>query len=42
VVVSSNDPRGYFTSKSLEEFDFDHARGLKRDTVAHLGSYPRF
>jgi len=22
--------------KSLEEFDFDHARGLKRDTVAHL------
>jgi DNA replication protein DnaC len=24
--------------KSLEEFDFDHARGLKRDTVAHLGT----
>jgi DNA replication protein DnaC len=23
--------------KSLEEFDFDHARGLKRDTIAHLG-----
>jgi DNA replication protein DnaC len=22
----------------LEEFDFDHARGLKRDTVAHLGT----
>jgi DNA replication protein DnaC len=22
--------------KSLEEFDFDHARGLKRDTIAHL------
>jgi DNA replication protein DnaC len=24
--------------KSLEEFDFDHARGLKRDQVAHLGT----
>ena len=24
--------------KSLEDFDFDHARGLKRDTVAHLGT----
>ncbi len=24
--------------KSLEEFDFDHARGLKRDLVAHLGT----
>jgi DNA replication protein DnaC len=24
--------------KSLEEFDFDHARGLKRDSVAHLGT----
>lgn len=24
--------------KALEEFDFDHARGLKRDTVAHLGT----
>jgi hypothetical protein len=22
--------------KSLEEFDFDHARGLKRETIAHL------
>jgi DNA replication protein DnaC len=22
--------------KSLEEFDFDHARGLKRDLIAHL------
>jgi DNA replication protein DnaC len=22
----------------LEEFDFDHARGLKRDAVAHLGT----
>jgi DNA replication protein DnaC len=24
--------------KSIEEFDFDHARGLKRDTIAHLGT----
>jgi DNA replication protein DnaC len=24
--------------KSLEEFDYDHARGLKRQTVAHLGT----
>jgi DNA replication protein DnaC len=24
--------------KSLEEFDFDHARNLKRDTIAHLGT----
>src|SRR5690349_6559338 len=24
--------------KSLEEFDFDHARGLKRDMIAHLGT----
>jgi DNA replication protein DnaC len=24
--------------KSLEEFDFDHARGLKHDQVAHLGT----
>ena len=23
--------------KSIEEFDFDHARGLKRDLIAHLG-----
>ncbi len=22
----------------MEEFDFDHARGLKRDTIAHLGT----
>jgi DNA replication protein DnaC len=22
----------------LEEFDFDHNRGLKRDTIAHLGT----
>ena len=24
--------------KSLEEFDFDHARGLKRQLIAHLGT----
>ena len=24
--------------KSLEEFDYDHARGLKRDQIAHLGT----
>jgi DNA replication protein DnaC len=24
--------------KGLEEFDFDHARGLRRDQVAHLGT----
>jgi DNA replication protein DnaC len=24
--------------KSVEEFDFNHARGLKRDTVAHLST----
>ena len=24
--------------KSLEDFDFDHARGLKRDVIAHLGT----
>jgi len=24
--------------KSLEDFDFDHARGLKRDLIAHLGT----
>lgn len=24
--------------KSLEEFDYDHARGLKRDVISHLGT----
>src|ERR1700757_759701 len=24
--------------KSLEEFDYDHARGLKQDVIAHLGT----
>jgi len=24
--------------KSLEEFDFDHARGFKRDMIVHLGT----
>ena len=28
----------FLARKSLEEFDFDHARGLKRDVVAHLGT----
>ena len=28
----------YPARKSLEEFDFDHARGLKRDVIAHLGT----
>ena len=27
--------------KSIEEFDFDHARGLKRDLVAHLANSTR-
>jgi hypothetical protein len=22
----------------LEDFDYDHARGLKRETIAHLGT----
>ena len=24
--------------KALEDFDYDHARGLKRETIAHLGT----
>src|SRR4029434_6155374 len=24
--------------KNIEEFDFDHARGLKRDLIAHLAT----
>ena len=24
--------------KSLEEFDFNHARGFNRDTITHLGT----
>ena len=24
--------------KSLEDFDFDHARGLRREVIAHLGT----
>jgi hypothetical protein len=27
--------------KSLEDFDYDHARGLKRETIAHLGTLNR-
>ena len=30
---------GFPARKSLEEFDFDHTRGLKRDTIAHLGTW---
>ena len=30
---------GFPARKSLEEFDFDHNRGLKRDTIAHLGTW---
>ena len=45
--VSARDSRGgegriraarFPSRKSLEEFDFDHARGLKRDIIAHLGT----
>jgi DNA replication protein DnaC len=28
----------FVARKSLEEFDFDHAGGLNRDTIAHLGT----
>jgi DNA replication protein DnaC len=28
----------FLARKGLEEFDFDHARGLKRDLIAHLGT----
>ncbi len=31
-------PRGSPPASRLEEFDFDHARGLKRDLIAHLGT----
>ncbi len=31
-------PPGSRPAKSLEEFDYDHARGLKRDLIAHLGT----
>jgi DNA replication protein DnaC len=31
-------PRGSRPRKSLEEFDFDHARGLKHEVIAHLGT----
>src|SRR6187200_777227 len=30
---------GFPARKSVEEFDFDHNRGLKRDTIAHLGTW---
>ena len=31
-------PPGSRPARALEEFDFDHARGLKRDVIAHLGT----
>ena len=31
-------PPGSPHARALEEFDFDHARGLKRDVIAHLGT----
>ena len=31
-------PAKFPARKSLEEFDFDHARGLKRKVIAHLGT----
>ncbi|WP_270886576.1 ATP-binding protein [Pedococcus sp. 5OH_020] len=31
-------PARFPARKSLEEFDFDDARGLKRDLIAHLGT----
>src|SRR2546421_6749818 len=31
-------PARFPARKSLEEFDFDHARGLKREVIAHLGT----
>jgi DNA replication protein DnaC len=31
-------PARFPARKSLEESGFDHARGLKRDTIAHLGT----
>ncbi len=30
-------PRSRPARKALEDFDFEHARGLKRDLIAHLG-----
>jgi DNA replication protein DnaC len=34
---TASGPRGS-RRKSIEEFDFDHARGLKRDLIAHLAT----
>jgi DNA replication protein DnaC len=45
--VSAREPHGgegriraarFPARQSLEEFDFEHARGLKRDTIAHRGT----
>ena len=38
VVRVGSAPPGSRPARSLEEFDYDHARGLKRDTIAHLGT----
>ena len=31
-------PPGSRPARSLEDFDYDHARGLKREVIAHLGT----
>jgi DNA replication protein DnaC len=38
--VAARDAHGarFPARKSIEEFDFDHARGLKRDLIAHLAT----
>ena len=35
---AGSEPRDSPPASRLEEFDFDHARGLKRDLIAHLGT----
>ena len=37
-VKAASAPPGSRPAKSLEDFDFDHQRSLKRDTIAHLGT----
>lgn len=36
--TSGPGPPGSWPRKSLEDFDFDHQPGLKRDTIAHLAT----
>ncbi len=38
VARDASAPPGFPARKSLEDFDYDHARGLKRETIAHLGT----